>query len=339
MIQSLAFPLSDYSHGENEHWERLGDMLLAQGLDGFEILGDVLKTWEPLPLSLIRGYQMQTLSDWLDCYLGHKEEYILDFRVKREAADYFKKGKPEDILNLYRADLAYGRTLNAPYIVFDVSNADEQEMFSLRWSHSDYWVMDAAIEILNELLRNVEPDFSLMLGNDRCPGFTFTEPEKTEYLLSRIQYPKVGIMLDTGRLLSTCWGTKNQSEAIRYIHSMLDKHGELSRSILGLHFSYLPTLGWTREKRKEPQRTRQEYHPPYWTPELALRLRVKWLDRHTCWSNPECVSLIDRIKPQYLVHVFYHDSSLTRMGALTRQLKAIHKGRELKLLVNDRTHE
>ena len=330
MKQSLAFPLSDYCLKADEHWDRLGDTLLTQGLDGFEILGDVPKTWEPIPQSLLLGYQMQTFYDWLDCYLGYKEECILDFRVKREVAGYFGKGKPEDIICAYRKDLAYGRALKAPYIVFDVSNADEQEIYTFRWSHSDYWVIDAAVEILNELLKGVDPAFTLLLGNDRWPGFTFLEPKKTEYLLSKIQYPKVGIMLDTGRLLSTRWGTKNQSEGIRYIHSLLDKHGELSRSIHGLHFNYVPTSEWIREPRKQPQKSSQEYHPPYWTPELALYLKIHRLDRHSCWSNPECVSLIDRLEPQYLVHVFYHDGRLTRLGALTRQLQAIHKGKEAK---------
>lgn len=328
MIQSLTFPLSEQGHRPKDNWESVGLALRNEGLDGIEILKDVQKPWEPIPRSLIQGYQMQSPLDWLDCYLGNKGDYILDFRGRGETEDYYKKGESKDIVDAYRKDLTYGVSLESPYIVFDVANADEREVYTFQWSHSDYQVMDAAIEILNDLLKGAESSFTLLLSNNRWPGFTFTEPQKTDYLLSRINYPKVGIMLDTGRLLSTRWGTKNQSDGIRYIHTMLDKHGELCKSVLGLHFNYLPTVDWTRSMKKDPETLAQEYHPPLWTPELDLKYRVRRFDRHTCWTNPECVSLIDRIEPQYLAHVFYQNGNLTKLGALTRQLKAIRKGRE-----------
>ena len=49
------------------------------------------------------------------------------------------------------------------------------------------------------------------------PEFKFTEPEKTEYLLSRINYPRVGIMLDTGHLMNTDWHIRSQWDGIKYI--------------------------------------------------------------------------------------------------------------------------
>ena len=332
MIQSLAFPLSRYRYLQHESWDELEAVLKAQGLDGLEILGDEKRLWEPLPPSMVRGYQMRAPLDWLDCYLGDRNEYICDIDIFcGEAEDAFKKGTREDITAAYREDLKLGLSINPPYIVFDVSNADEQEVYTQRWSHSDYWVMDAAIELLNGLLDGIDPTFVLLLGNNRWPGLTFLDPKKTEYLLSRINYPKVGIMLDTARLLSTKHRTKNQGEALQYIHSILDRHGELCKSILGLHFSYVPTSEWSGTYRKVPDRTVSgPFNANYSAPDKTLRYRVSRLEVHTCWTRPECISLIDRLEPRYLVHMFYHNGWLTRMGALTRQLKAISKGRELQ---------
>ena len=330
MIQSLAFPLSEYRYLKQKDWGSFAGLLYEQGLSGLEILADERKLWEPIPPSLVKGYQMRAPLDWLGCYLGEKIEYIRDFVAHEEAADSFKSGNPEDILRSYRADLDFGLSLKPPYVVFDVSNADRTELCTLSWSHSDYWVIDAAVEILNELLKAVKPDFILLLGNNRWPGFTFTEPRKTEYLLSRINYPNVGIMLDTARLLSENWRTKNQGEAIEYIHSVLDDHGGLCKSILGLHFSYLPTAEWSKRSLKMSETSPEDYQPLWWTPEISMKFRIRKMNRHSCWTNPECISLIDRIEPQFLVHIFHDNGALTRMGVLTRQLKAIRKGRELR---------
>ena len=332
MIQSLSVTVSDYHFHTDEHWGQLGNTLLERGLDGFEILADIQKTWEPIPPALVKGYQFRNHLDWFDCYEGKKKTFIWNFIGRGEAADYFGNGSAEDILNAYRQDLEYGLSLKTPYIIFDVANADEQEVSTFEWKHSDHQIMDAAIEILNILLKGVEPNFYLLLGNSSWPGFTFTDPQKTEYLLSRINYPKVGIMLDTARLLSIKWHTKNQSEAIRYIHSVLDAHGELCKSIMGLHFSYLPTLGWTGSRPRIPEYRPGDYRPAWLTPEVLLKVQARNVGRHSCWTNPECISLIERIEPQYLVHTFHDNGNLTQMGALTRQLKAIRRGRDMKAI-------
>ena len=81
-------------------------------------------------------------------------------------------------------------------------------------------MLDAAIEFINELLRGVEPTFDFLVENQWWPGFTFTDPEKTEYLLSGINYPRVGIMLDTGHLMSTNQGIRSQKQAVAYILEM-----------------------------------------------------------------------------------------------------------------------
>ena len=330
MIQSLAFPVSDYRYLPQKSWEGFGEALKELGLDGLELLGNGKRLWEPIPQSMVQGYQMRAPLDWLDCYLGEKDRYIWNVDTCEEVEDAFHQGTREDILTAYREDLSFGLSLNTPYIVFDVSNADERETYTWKWTHSDHWVMDAAIEILNGLLKGIKPSFYLLLGNNRWPGFNFLDPKKTEYLLTRIDFPKVGIMLDTGRLLSTKPRTRNQEEGIKYIHSLLDKHGELCKSILGLHFNYISTSEWSRSRFKAPERKPGDWHPSFMTEEKTLRYRVRRFEYHTAWTYPGCVSLIDRIEPWFLVHTFYHTGSLTRMGALTRQRKAIQKGRDLK---------
>ena len=326
MIQSVAFQMSQYSVWSYKSWEGLVEPLREQGIDGLEIMADTREPEEPFPTAYLTGYQIRTPLDWLDCYCGKTDRLTLSFEGKGEIESFFQTGKPEDILNAYREDLAFGLSMNTPYVVFQVSNADYEEAYTFRWTHTDYQVMDACIKILNALLRDVEPSFTLLIGNNRWPGFSFTEPKKTEYLLSRINYPHVGIMLDTGRLLSTKWRTKNQAAGLEYIKSMLDKHGELSKSIQGLHFNYCSTSNWIKKGRKVPDILPSRYYDE----RHYLKTHIRNLDHHTCWTDPACVSLIDRIEPKYLTHRLDNRIGLNWSGALTRQLKAINKGRELQ---------
>ncbi len=111
-----------------------------------------------------------------------------------------------------------------------------EESCTYRWLHSDCEVLDGAIEFINELLRGVEPSFDFLVENQWRPGFTFTEPEKTEYLLSQIEYPRKGIMLDTGHLMNTNRDIRSQADGINYISEMIGLHGSMKDRIKGVHF-------------------------------------------------------------------------------------------------------
>ena len=198
-------------------------------MNGLEVIADPDNLADDIPLSLVKGYHMTFYVDWLDLWRQDEAALMRKFGSWETVNEVYRGTKPEDLMRHFQEDLALAQRLKAPYLVFHVSDVSLEEGYTYRWLHTDREVLDGAIEFINLLLDGVEPTFDFLVENQWWPGFTFTDPEKTEYLLSHINYPRVGIMLDTGHLMNTNWKLKSQWDGVKYILSMIEKHGELSR--------------------------------------------------------------------------------------------------------------
>ena len=224
----------------------------------------------------------------------------------------------------FRDDLAYAVSLGTPYVVFHVSDISLEETYTYRWLHTDEEVLDCSLEFINELLRGVEPSFDFLVENQWWPGFTFTEPQKTEYLLSKIRYPRVGIMLDTGHLMNSNLRIRNQSQGIDYILDMIRSHGSLARYIKGMHFHQSVSGAYVRKNTgKVPEDLPEDYFEAF----AVQYSHIQKIDTHRPWTDPDCVRIIDEVCPEYLTHELSSGPGRPQLTAVRRQLSTIGKGR------------
>ena len=324
MIQSTNFPLSTYSIHPYGGWNVLKDKITDLGLDGLEVIADPDNLADDIPLSLVAGYHMTFYVDWVDFWRHDEKALLHKFRSWDEIKEVYRGTQPEDLMRHFREDLAIARRLKAPYLVFHVSDVSLEEGYTYRWLHTDQEVLEASVEFINELLKGVEPTFDFLVENQWWPGFTFTDPQKTEYLLSHIDYLRVGIMLDTGHLMNTNWKISSQWEGIRYILDMIEKHGELSKSIYGLHFHQSVSGAYCR---KAVGQLPEDFPLPY-NDEFGRNYgHILQIDRHRPWTNPECVRILNRVEPKYLTHELSSGPRRTQFSAVRRQLRTIrHQG-------------
>ena len=323
MIQSTNFPLSTYSLQPYGGWEAVGKTVKELGLDGLELIADPDNLADDIPLSLVAGYHMTFYVDWLDFWRQDEAALIRKFGSWETVSEVYRGTKPEDLMRHFREDLALAIQLKAPYTVFHVSDVSLEEGYTYRWLHSDQEVLDGAIEFINLLLDGVEPTFDFLVENQWWPGFTFTDPEKTEYLLSHINYPRVGIMLDTGHLMNTNWKIKNQWEGIKYILEMIEKHGEISKSIYGLHFHQSLSGAYCRKTIG----SLPEDYPLNYNDEFSRNYaHILQIDRHRPWTEEECVMILDRVQPKYLTHEISGSVQHGRITAIRNQMRVIRRG-------------
>ncbi len=325
MIQSMNFPLSKYCLRPYGDWETLGRLVRELGLDGLEVIADPDDLAENIPASLVAGYHMTFFPDWVDFYRQDQAALVRKFGSLEAAEGFYRCKTPEDLLALFREDLQLGLRLGTPYMVFHVADVSLEEGYTYRWLHSDKEVLDASIQLINDLLRGVEPSFDFLVENQWWPGFTFTEPEKTEYLLSRIDYPRVGIMLDTGHLLNTNRKLRSQREGVRYILDTVERHGELGKAVLGMHYHQSLSGSYCR---RTVGRLPEDFPMEYYQEFARNSAHIQQIDRHRPWTDPACVSVVEGIRPKYLVHELASRPRYSQTAAVRRQLGTLRRGWE-----------
>ncbi|MCR4805361.1 MAG: sugar phosphate isomerase/epimerase [Clostridia bacterium] len=323
MIQSINFPIAPSCVAPYGGWDALKDRLDALCVDGVEGIWDPDEIDERFPASMLTGCHLVFYPDWLDFYRENTSELLRKFGSMETVLKAFPGPKPEDLVRVFRADLARAIRYGAKYTVFHVSDVSQEECWTYKWLHDDYAVMDASLEIINEILRGVEHTFDFLVENQWWPGFTFTEPKKTEYLLSRINYPRVGIMLDTGHLMNTNPALKTQEEGVEYIRGHYRAHGELAKAVLGLHFHQSLSGDYVRgHVGTYPESVPRDFFEGF----SVNYFHVQHIDRHDPWTVPEAGLLLHEIAPRYLTHELIGKENCPQLEATKLQLDAIQKG-------------
>ena len=326
MIQSINFPVSPYSIAPYGGWAALADLIKALGVDGVEGIWDPEEPDDSFPAEMLTGCHLVFWPDWLDFYRGNTAELIRKFGSLEALRNIYPGPKPEDLVDAYRRDLERAIRYKADYVVFHVSDVSQEECWTYKWRHDDYAVLDAALEIINEILKDVEPTFEFFVENQWWPGFTFTEPAKTEYLLSHINFSHTGIMLDTGHLMNTNRSLRSQEEGAAYILECYRAHGELRRAVRGLHFHQSVSGDYVRgHVGVYPDCIPRDYFESF-----AFNYdHVQRIDRHEPWTVPEAGLIVHEIAPKYLTHELASKDNCPQLEATRRQMAAIRKGYEL----------
>ncbi len=323
MIQSINFPIVPCCIAPYGGWDALAEKLKALGIDGVEGIWDPDDVDESFPAAMLTGCHIVFYPDWLDFYRQNTPELIRKFGSLDALGRIYPGPRPEDLVETYRKDLARAIRCGAKYTVFHVSDVSQEEGWTYRWLHDDFAVLDASLEIINEILRGVEPTFDFLVENQWWPGFTFTDPKQTEYLLSRIDYPRVGVMLDTGHLMNTNPALRTQAQGASYILGHYRAHGALGKAVLGLHFHQSLSGRYVRDHvGVYPDSVPRDFIEGF----SANYAHIQRIDRHNPWTVPEAGLLVHEIAPKYLTHELSGKPHCSQLAAAKRQMNAVQKG-------------
>ena len=236
MYELIPLPLSAGILDQYGGAEGLGRELAALGCQGVEAIWAGEPVPEEFPAELAVGWHLTFFTDWLDLYREDRAMLAEKYGCLEEARRFYGGLGADYVLEAYRADLERARAMGAKYVVFHVSDVSIEEGYTYRWRHTAEEVIDAAAEVVNALFQGAAEGPDLLLENLWWPGLTMTDPALTGRLLDRVDYPKKGLMLDTGHLMNANQSLTTQKDGVDYIHRMLDAHGSLCRYIRGLHF-------------------------------------------------------------------------------------------------------
>lgn len=210
----------------------------------------------------------------------------------------------QELLAHYRKDLETAAQWNAEYVVFHVTQVDDEEGFSYQPKHSDREVVLAAADFINELLDGTDYPFAFLMENLWWPGLNFLDPEITDLLLERVETPNKGLMLDTGHFLHTNHELQTQADAVAYLEQMLDAHEAFLPNIKGIHLQQSLTGAYVKDWL-----TREHVLPEDPNERMCqVYTHIFSVDRHLPFTDPGVRNLVKRIAPDYVTYEYITES-------------------------------
>lgn len=215
------------------------------------------------------------------------------------------------LIKHYRKDLEYARKTGAEYVVFHITQISFRESFTYQMEHGDDEVIDAAADLINELLDGHSYSFWFLMENLWWPGLTFLSAASTKRLLDRVHYQKKGLMLDTGHFLHTNRKLRTQEEGLSYLNRMLDSHETLLSCIKGIHLQQSLSGAYVEQWLQNLPPLPAEGSPDYYN---IMFEHIFAIDQHKPFTAPGVRDLAERIRPQYVTFE-YISRSREELGA------------------------
>lgn len=208
-------------------YSRIMQFLKKHELHGLEIIQH--SAWDEgiIPPYMIVGLHMRFWPIWLDYWRNDKNELIRQFGEEADYMHYYGGDSRSAIIDHYRSELKTACTMGAQYVVFHVSHVQLEHCYNYRFSYNDHDIVEAFIEMVNEILDGMDASFDLLLENLWWPGLTLLNKKIAARLMDGIRYPNKGFMLDIGHLMNTNVELKTEEEAVDYIIEVLDKLDEI----------------------------------------------------------------------------------------------------------------
>lgn len=306
-----------------EEYPDLREACRTVGCDGVELVWGGEENPPEVPGELTLGYHLTFWPDWLDFWNNDRAALERKFGAQQVWEEFYggSDGR-ETLLAGYRADLKRALAKEPEYLVFHVSDVSLEEGYTYRWEHTDEQIIDAAGEVLTELLRDGDLPCPVFVENQWWAGFTFTDPAKTERLLSAIPTEKKGILLDIGHMMNACTDIETQAQGAEFVLECYRRHGELGRYVKAFHLHQSISGDYVKANTGFLPKDWEE-QGDYVARFMASYGHILQIDRHQPWTDPAVRDLLETIAPEYVTHELSAVNRAAREAAILTQRAAM----------------
>lgn len=263
------------------------------------IIGDYCseEIFDSLPIG---GIHLLYFPTWLDIWNENKINILEDFHTTEP---YGIKSKQEYI-NIFKEQFELAKKYNAKYMVFHISHIRPRDIFTFSYNYSDYDVLEATIELVNEVFKGNGPP--LLFENLPWPGFDLKNEELIINFLNRINYKNKGIMMDFSHFICLNKELNNYDEGALFIKNELDKMPKAKSYIRGIHLNgsiskeYLSNDFSSLLTKWESSSKIDRYHV-----EIG---HIKSIDTHDIFRSKLISGVIKDLNPEFLVYELAYTS-------------------------------
>ena len=261
------------------------------------------------------GVHLRYWPCWLDFWRNDRSELLRQFGSEQQIKKYYGATNRETWLESYQDNIKNASQAGARYLVFHVSHARVSEVFSRQFTAPDREVIEAAIEVINELTPFIPANMALLLENLWWPGLTLQDKRLTALLLDRVNHGNIGFMLDTGHLMNTNHTLRTEAQGIDYILKTLNDLGPHCEMIRGIHLH--KSLSGTYVEQQTQHQIKQDYDM------FEIMRHILRIDEHLPFTTPQTQKILDYVQPDYLVHEFLYTSMADWSQKICQQQTAL----------------
>ena len=290
-------------------------------LDGIELMfinGDMTIP-SVMSKAQINGIHINCLNSWIDLWFNNKNALIEEYGSVEECKKQTGCINREDLIEKYQKELDMAQKLGVKYVVFHVSDVTLSESIHYNQRYTDEIIISACADLINALTLNHNYSFDFLCENLWWGGMNFRDPKITKKMMDLINYPKKGIMLDTGHLMHLNNDLSNQEEAVSYILKILDQHKNLISYIKGIHLHQSITGKYVKDCLSNPIKLSGNYIDKM----NSVMMYIYQIDTHKAFETVSAKKIIEKVKPEYLTHEFISSSLDEHYNLLKTQINAI----------------
>ena len=306
------YPVIDWYEKELQLMgQSLGEYVASMKLDGIEQLiydnNMILKYKE----STI-GVHLEYWSYWIDFWWNNQQRLDYIFESNEEKKHYYKAQNIYEWIENKKKNITLALNLKPQYLVWHVSEANVQEIFTYNFYYNDRQVLLATSEVFNEVAKIIPDNVLILFENLWWPGLRLNSMENVVYFFEKLKHNNVGIMLDTGHLMNTNINLTSELEASIFIKDIVNNLGSFASLIKGVHLN-CSLSGQYQKKFIEQQFKFCEFD------KHRLWEHITKIDKHEIFQTKAPSFLIDYIQPQYVVHELAYDNLILLRNKIMAQ--------------------
>ena len=299
--------ISDFP-SDDENLKMMEKYQKKYNFDGFEIIKFDLEKDSSKLKDKIVGYHMRFFPMWMDIYLEKYDMIKEKFPDKMDRFYWCGGDSKEEVIAYYKKDLQRAKELGAEYVVFHACYVDDDGSLTYQFSYTDEEILESVASLMNDLFRDEDFQFTLLLENLWWAGLKLNSKSEMELLLEKIEYKNTGFILDTSHMLNTNLTLKNLDEGIDYIIENIDKMEELKKHIYGVHLSWSLSGEYVSKMIEKHRKSQEERERA----KKKIYEYVGQIDYHYPFEDNKIMKVLNKLSLKWLVYEFlyYNDEEL-----------------------------
>jgi len=245
------------------------------------------------------GAHLRYWPSWLGFWQHDTERVKRELPEENDVKAYYGAVTPDQWLDIIRANIKEALKLKPQYLVWHISEASMEELYTMKFKYNDMQVISGAAEVFNAVASSIPANVKVLFENLWWPGLRLNNQTVVKAFFNRVNRDNVGIMLDIGHLANTNFSLKCEDDIIEYTLATVRNLGECAKYIKGIHLNKSLSGEYINSfKREFPKSASFAEHYRH----------ITNIDQHQPFTDTNLEKVVRKIQPDYLVHeLFYND--------------------------------